>query len=340
MRWSIWMLVGVLTVGLSGPASSENEASKHMTFGPFYVHRLQAVRLAVQYPELLVQDFPALVQVRMTNVSKWEKDVIPRSLATTTGLSTGLAFLFLDSDGVACQAEPRDTSRDQNWRAHYAPPDTKIPPEAQLTMWVDIAQLGWRQVEPEPRVSYPSGRWDWPPYVGPFLQVGEWRVLCTHRWRAAVSEEHTVKVRPPGGVEQKVIGLLKRDGVIRSWFPEVILESERIEVPNGLPPETHRVVELIKVVRACRRSPEEGLKAIEASSSEDWRHLAGMIDMLEYECLRQLKREGAASGIRARYEKGGAREVHFDLIDEGRGMLAELARIAAGGSAHRKDRAY
>jgi len=96
---------------------------------------------------------------------------------------------------------------------------------------------------------------------------------------------------------------------------------------SKLPAETRLIVKLMGILRSAVKSPEGGIKAID-DAKEEWDCLDPLITFIRYECLLKLDRKEDAEKVRSRDPAFG-RDLQFNLIDEGRGLIARLQALKA-----------
>ena len=192
-----------------------------------------------------------------------------------------------------------------------------------FTHWFDAARLGpgfWGRTRLE-------GKDFTFPVKESIPVVGEWSV-SVDRGGLKSLHENTLIVREPNPDEKRIVEFLRTEGEGPSWFPDVILQGGRIpeELVQPLPVESRRTVRLIQVLRAAFVSPQEGLDAIYLYAAEDWGYLHALVDLVEYECLRDVDKDKEAETIRARWEHDDSVSVNFRLVDEGLGLIARFHR--------------
>ena len=195
-----------------------------------------------------------------------------------------------------------------------------------ITHWFDLARLArsrrlgasWGKAKVRGRnFSYAVEE--------PIPVVGTWSVSVI-RGAFLSLHQNTIVVREPNQDEKRVIELLRTQGAGLSWFPDVVLEGEEIpeDLVRRLPAETHRTVRLIQILRAAFVSPQDGLDALYLYTAEDWGYLQPLVDLVQYECLRDVNRDKEAEAVRSRWKDDPTLKTNYRLVDEGLGLIARF----------------
>jgi len=195
-----------------------------------------------------------------------------------------------------------------------------------VTYWFDAARLARSKrlgaIWARPRVQ---GKEYTRAVKEPIPVVGKW-IVSIMRGGLLALHLQTIDVREPNPDEKRIIGLLKTKGAALSWFPDVVLKGGELpeELVEPLPPETRRVFRLIQVLRAACADPQDGLDAIYLYSSENWGYLQALVDLVQYECLRDVNRDNEAETVRARWKDDNSLSVNFQLVDKGMSLIARF----------------
>jgi len=153
----------------------------------------------------------------------------------------------------------------------------------------------------------------------------------------AYSDPCQVTVRDPGDEEVRLAESLGASRIRGNWFPTVALSDDPVPDARKLPAETRQIVKLIGILRSAVKSPQHGIKAID-DAKEEWRYLDPLITFIRYECLLKLGRKDDAEKVRSRDPEFG-RDLQFNLIDEGKGLVARLQALKAKQQAEKKQSA-
>ena len=163
------------------------------------------------------------------------------------------------------------------------------------------------------------------------VDVGDWRV-GVRLSVGGVDDFHwfSVRIRKPTEAEEEVASALRTKGLGQSWFPQVVLSDDPVPDCDHLPLETRRIVRLIGVLRAARRSCQGGLDLIQTyESTETWGYLQGLIDFVEYECAAELGETGWATAKRNQILEGADTNANIQEIDAGRGVIGHFRKLKA-----------
>ena len=170
-----------------------------------------------------------------------------------------------------------------------------------------------------------------------YLTLGWKNGTVTSQWKVQASLLDTsgiehVLVRDPKDHEALVAERLCAG---KSWFPTVALSDDPVPDASKLPAETRQIVKLIGILRSAVKSPDAGIKAID-DAKEEWGYLEPLMTFIRYECLLKLDRKDDAEKVRSRDPEFG-RDLQFNLIDEGKGLVARLQALKAKQQAEKKE---
>jgi len=213
-------------------------------------------KLEVSWADEYVERFPMIVGMRIagTEMSKYGLgNAVDYSLAEATwGPSTYIVF-FKGGDERELHIGREGCGFNDEFGCPL--PRVAIPMGRTYDIWFDVAQLGGANA------SWPSESLGVFPWQKPFPRAGVWQVWAWGSGRR--SDATTLLVRAATADELEVVRQLRAKGNGRSWFPTVVLSDEDVPAAGHLPMASRRVVSLIGVLRAARRSAEEGLAALE-----------------------------------------------------------------------------
>ena len=264
--------------------------------------------VAVDAPQQYVQSFPMVAVLSVQGDS-----VIPQDLAETYKGGVGISFRFAQGDrnlsvGYDSFGRPEEDA------PTGVPEDVRLHPLQSLTLTFDMRQLAFGTVPLE--------------FVNVLPSHGEWEMKGVMRlMKPTESETRKVRVRPPSDLEKRIADQLAVEGTGKSWFPTVALSDDPVPDARKLPLETRQIVKLIGILRSAVKSPEAGIKAI-VDAKEEWGYLDPLITSIRYECLLKLGKKDDAEKVRSRDPEFG-RDLQFNLIDEGRGLIARLQALKA-----------
>jgi len=196
----------------------------------------------------------------------------------------------------------------------------EIPCGNDLVVWLDVAQLA------SANPSDLTERHGFFPRKRPFPLAGRWHVLVSAGITPRQSRFFNVVVREATADERGVASALAADGLGRSWFPAVVLRDDPLPAIDHLPPVTRRIVELIGVLRAARRSAEEGLDAVRQAQG-GWGYLERLVDLVEYECRVEIAKTDSSDEPPPLPKGSTEGDLAVAQIADGNGLVAQLRAI-------------
>jgi len=274
--------------------------------------------VTVDAPRQYVLSFPMIAVLSAQGDS-----VIPQDFAETYKGGVGISFTFAQGNrklsvGYAWFGRPEDDA------PIGVPEDVRLRPLQSLTLTFDMRQLAFGTVPLE--------------FVNVLPSYGEWEMKgVIYLMKRTESESRRVRVRPPNELEKRIAAQLAVKGTGKSWFPTVALSDDPVPDASKLPAETRQIVKLIGILRSAVKSPEGGIKAID-DAKEEWGYLDPLITFIRYECLLKLDRKDDAEKLRS-HDPEFARDLQFNLIDEGKGLIARLQALKAKQQAEKKQSA-
>jgi len=277
-----------------------------------------APEVAMAGPKEFVQSFPMVVSLAFKGGY-----AIPEDLAEGYEGGIGISFRLV-SGGRQLSVGWEALGKPEEDMPRVRPRPEQVRSSQALTLTFDICQVAAVIMSDESTSLLPS--------------AGEWEMKVVMQYSGrAESLPRTVKVRPPNELEKRVADQLAVKGASKSWFPTVALSDDPVPDASKLPAETRQIVKLIGILRSAVKSPEGGIKAID-DATEEWGYLDPLITFIRYECLLKLDRKDDAEKLRSR-DPQFARDLQFNLIDEGKGLIARLQALKAKQQAEKKQSA-
>jgi hypothetical protein len=174
------------------------------------------------------------------------------------------------------------------------------------------------------------------PYISrgwPFPLDGVRHLRYTDYSTGVSSEPVTIRFRPPTPAEKRVAAAMNQvtGSWFLSWFPYGVFEIKTIPSGDGLPIETRRPLEIMRILHAAMRSDAEGLDALEAASGLDWGYLRGFFSALRLELLLRLKRSADAAAVRTQMLSDPAAAPFTVAVDRNLGIIGRLVAMKAAG---------
>ncbi len=320
--------VGSVVLVASILVCSAGVAGDQIVFGGYRMPRWSEAagrKLDLQVPARAVVGFPTVIRLSIS-ISRPEYPEWLVDLAADRDLAIADLALGFDSDAGDGYQLGTSGLWDDHPSGDAQGPKVILKAGDGVTYWFDAARLA--------RSKRIGAIWGKPKVQGreytrvvkePLPVVGTWSVSVIARDLVSLHKQ-TIDVREPNPDEKRIMELLETKGAGLSWFPDVVLEGGEIpeELVRPLPVETRRTVRLIQILRAAVVSPQDGLDAIYLYSAEKWGYLDALVDLVQYECLRDVNKGKEAETVRARWKDDNALIVNFRLVDEGMGLIARF----------------
>ena len=280
-----------------------------------------AEKIEVALPAFFVEAFPMIVCLTMSHNPAAHgrfARIIPEDLASTTMAGVDISFIFSAASAQKVHVGQPFLGLAQADAPIGAPEDLRVQGDEHFALTLDIATLA-RAVK----------------VYSELPSAGRWSVTVIESNYA--HGKYPITIRPATAVEQDVAAQLAVKGTGKSWFPTVALSDDPVPDASKLPAETRQIVKLIGILRSAVKSREGGIKAID-DATEEWGYLDPLITFIRYECLLKLDRKDDAEKLRSRDPEFG-RDLQFNLIDEGKGLIARLQALKARQQAEKKQSA-
>lgn len=310
-------LAGVLTIGGAWARSGDDADGDSGIRRHLRRNSETSLRAGMLHADAYVEGFPLIVGVQLiVPKSYWmsPRTIYLRDLASTFEQSSGFELLMLREG----EESPLFLHGRRLSEPFDAPDYRTLSSDEGVVMWIDVAQL----VVPTNHVVDANEY----PQTGLFPREGLTKLAWTTiEWTSASSPIVEFDVRKATAEEARIGGVLKADGVGRSWFPATFFLDEGVPESSHLPPESRRIVAFIDVMRKALRDSNQGLIAIQSYDFDLWGYMAELISMVEYECLRDTGRNSEATSLRS-----SSSSVVFDMVDRGDGLVRRLRRVRDG----------
>jgi hypothetical protein len=146
------------------------------------------------------------------------------------------------------------------------------------------------------------------------------------------SNEIEISVRAPTEAETLVADVFQKNRSWRSWFPKAVVSGEAfLGDTSALPPETRRVVGLIRMLRDSLDSCDQCMFAMREAEANgvDWGPISSLIAGIQYECASDSGDEKGMVAANAKLAHGSRGDLATHRIENGDGLISNLRRYKA-----------